>query len=180
MRSERGNTLIGLVAGLVLGLALAVAVAVYLTRAPVPFVNKVQRPTENVNPAADGKLPDPNQPLYSKPIEPPKADAKLDARTDPLAAPPPPEKGVPPAEAAAAETSRYLLQAGAFRTPDDADAMRARLALLGLEARVYPVEQGGATLYRVRLGPYGQIDDLNRIRKELAENGIDSQIVRIK
>jgi cell division protein FtsN len=180
MRGERGNTLIGIVVGLVLGLAIAVAVALYLTRAPVPFVNKVQRPTENVKPGADGKLPDPNQALYSKPIEPPKLDAKIDARNDPKAAPPPPEKGVVQDDTAAASSSRYLLQAGAFRTPDDADAMRARLALLGLEARVYPIEQGGTTWYRVRLGPYGQIDDINRIRKELAENGIDSQIVRMK
>ncbi|MCS7101953.1 MAG: SPOR domain-containing protein [Burkholderiaceae bacterium] len=179
MRGERGNTLIGIVVGLILGLAIAVAVALYLTRAPVPFVNRSLRATENVKPGADGKLPDPNQPLYAKPVEPPKADAKADARTDPKAAPPPPEKGAPP-DAAAAETSRYLLQAGAFRSPDDADAMRARLALLGLEARVYPAEQGGTTWYRVRLGPYGQIDDLNRIRKELAENGIDSTIVRVK
>ena len=81
---------------------------------------------------------------------------------------------------AATETTRYLLQAGAFKTPDDADAMRARLALLGLDARVFPIEQNGATLYRVRVGPYGQIDDINRIRKDLAENGIDSQVVRAK
>jgi cell division protein FtsN len=176
------NALTGFVAGLVAGLAIAVAVALYMTRAPVPFLNKVQRPTENVKPSADGKLPDPNTALYTKPIEPPKLDpSRTDAKTDPKAAPPPPEKGKA-AESlpAAEETMRYALQAGAFRTPDDADSMRARLALLGLDARVFPVEQGGATLYRVRLGPYGQIEEMNRIRKSLAENGIDSQVVRLK
>ena len=60
------------------------------------------------------------------------------------------------------------------------DAMRARLVLLGLDARVFPIEQNGTTLYRVRVGPYGQIDDINRIRKDLAENGIDAQVVRLK
>jgi cell division protein FtsN len=184
---QRGNTVIGFVAGVVLGLLVAVGVALYMTKAPVPFMNKVQqRPTENVKASPDGKLPDPNTALYSKPVEPPKVDpskaAKDAAKTDPKAAPPPPEQAGPKGNdtPAAAETTRYSLQAGAFRTPEDADAMRARLTLLGLDARVFPIEQNGATLYRVRVGPYGQIDDINRIRKELAENGIDSQVVRLK
>jgi cell division protein FtsN len=182
---QRGNTVIGFVAGLVAGLLIAVAVALYMTKAPVPFMNKVHRVSENVKPGADGKPPDPNTALYSKPVEPPKMDpakANVNAKTDPKAAPPPPEQGVAKAAdlPAAADSARYLLQAGAFRTPDDADAMRARLALLGLDARVFPIEQGGTTLYRVRVGPYGQIDDINRIRKDLAENGIDSQIVKLK
>lgn len=184
---QRGNTVIGFIAGLVLGLLIATGIALYMTKAPVPFMNKVQRPTENVKVGADGKLPDPNAAIYSKPVEPPKLDpaksAAVTAKTDPKAAPPPPEQTAPKAgetPPAAAETTRYSLQAGAFKTAEDADAMRARLTLLGLDARVFPVEQSGATLYRVRVGPYGQIDDINRIRKELAENGIDSQVVRLK
>lgn len=179
---QRGNAVIGFVAGLVTGLLVAVGVALYMTKAPVPFMNKVHRATENVKPGPDGKLPDPNTALYSKPVEAPKVDpAKVDPKTDARAAPPPPEKGVAKTDTpAAAETTRYLLQAGAFRTPADADAMRARLALLGMEARVFPIEQSGTTLYRVRVGPYGQVEDINRIRKELAENGIDSQVVPLK
>jgi cell division protein FtsN len=179
---QSGNTVIGFVAGLVGGLLIAVGVALYMTKAPVPFMTKVHRPTENVKPGADGKLPDPNTALYSKPVEPPKMEPdKTNAKTDPKAAPPPPEQGVAKGDAAAnVETTRYLLQAGAFRTADDADAMRARLVLLGLDARVFPIEQNGTTLYRVRVGPYGQIDDINRIRKDLAENGIDAQVVRLK
>jgi len=179
-RQGWSNTVIGFVAGLVVGLGIAVAVALYMTKAPVPFMNKVQRPTENVKPAADGKLPDPNAALYAKPIEPPKLDTpKPDARTDPKAAPPPPEQTAR-LDPSSIDSTRYLLQAGAFRSPDDADAMRARLALLGLDAAVSPTDQSGTTLYRVRLGPYGQIDDINRIRKSLAENGIDSQVLKIK
>lgn len=179
---QRGNTVIGFVAGLVTGLLVAVGVALYMTKAPVPFMNKVQRAPDNIKAGADGKPPDPNTALYSKPVEPPKVDpAKVDPKTDPKAAPPPAEKGVAKTDTpAVAETTRYLLQAGAFRTPTDADAMRARLALLGMEARVFPIEQNGTTLYRVRVGPYGQVEDINRIRKELAENGIDSQVVPMK
>lgn len=176
-RSQAGSTLLGAIVGFVAGLAVALLIAIYITNAPVPFVNKVQRPNDTGPvPGADGKLPDPNRPLYG---------AAPPTRTEPPKAPPVTE--APKAEAKAAapaksepEASRYLLQAGAFKTPDDADAMRARLALLGLDARIFPIEQGGATLYRVRVGPYGSIEDINRIRKVLAENNIDAQIVRLK
>lgn len=176
---QHGNTLIGLIVGLCAGLAIAAIAAVYITNAPVPFVNKVQRPTENIQPGADGKLPDPNKPLYAPPPAPPKpADgAKVE---------PPPAVSLAPAgdaktaAPAADEGTRFQLQAGAFRTPEDADAMRARLALMGLDARVFPIEQAGTTLYRVRLGPYGQIDDVNRTRRMLADNGIEAQVIRLR
>jgi cell division protein FtsN len=58
--------------------------------------------------------------------------------------------------------------------------MRARLALLGFDAKIFPREQDGTTLYRVRLGPYGTLEDVNRIRKTLAENSIDAQLVKIR
>lgn len=173
--------------GLLLGLAIAAVLAIYITNAPVPFVNKVSRPaTETLlKPSADGKLLDPNKGLYATPktieppkMEPPKGEMKVDPAADKAAA-----KGDPAAQAKTAaidDGTRFLLQAGAFRTPEDADAMRARLAMLGLDARIFPIEQGDRTLYRVRLGPYGQMDDINRIRKSLVENGIDAQVVRLR
>ncbi|MGE5162170.1 MAG: SPOR domain-containing protein [Betaproteobacteria bacterium] len=176
--SQRGNTLLGLIVGLVLGLGIAVAVALYITNAPVPFVSKVKPASESVTPDTAG---DPNKPLYG-PAPSVKggstAAPKADAATDPKAAPPPPEKGAAPA--VADDGSRFLLQAGAFRSHDEAEAMRARLALLGLDSKIFPLEQGGATLYRVRLGPYGNLEDINRIRKTLAENSIDVQLIRLK
>jgi cell division protein FtsN len=176
------RTLLLFVGGLVAGLAIAAGVAIYLTNVPGPFVNKVQRPTEKVNPSTDGKLPDPNTPLY-RPTDP--------AQAPPTVAPPvaPPTAVAPgPAQSATApaatpaegEGTRFALQAGAFRNADDADAMRARLALIGLDARIFPVEQAGETLFRVRLGPYGTLDDVNKIRARLVENGMESQLVRVR
>jgi cell division protein FtsN len=179
-RHQRGGTLLGFILGLVLGLGIAVAVALYITNAPVPFVNKVRPASESINPAAGGQLPDPNKPLQAAPRGPDTTTVpapKLDAATDPKAAPPPPEKGV---AAVPDDGSRYLLQAGAFKSPDDADAMRARLALLGYDAKVFPRDQDGQTLYRVRLGPYGSIEDVNRMRKVMAENGIDTQLIKVR
>lgn len=180
-RAQRGNALWGFAAGLVLGLLIAVIIALYLTKAPIPFINKVPKVTANITPGSDGKLPDPNKPLYGAPPNPPPPPpAKSDL---PTIEPPTETKALAEkaaTEKAAEDGSRFLLQAGAFRTPEDADGMRARLALLGLDAKVFPVEQGNTTLYRVRLGPYGQIDDINRIRKTLAENNIDAQVMRVR
>jgi len=182
---QSGGTLLGFILGLVIGLGVAVAVALYITNAPVPFVTKVRPASEAVNPATAG---DPNKPLNppapvvknapSAPTPPTVEPPKTSAATDPKAAPPPAEKGT--TAAAVDDGSRFLLQAGAFRSPDDADAMRARLALLGFDSKIFPREQDGSTLYRVRLGPYGNLEDVNRIRKTMAENGIDVQLIRLK
>ena len=75
----------------------------------------------------------------------------------------------------------FLLQAGAFQNPSDADNLKAKLALLGVEASVEPTnlaEKG--TWYRVRIGPYTKIDDLNRTRSTLAQNGIEATLVKVK
>ncbi len=70
-----------------------------------------------------------------------------------------------------------MLQAGAFSNADDAESMRGRLALLGFESRVQPADRDGAKIFRVRLGPYGRIDDLNRARQRLIENGVEATLV---
>jgi cell division protein FtsN len=178
------RAIVGFVVGLVCGIGLSTAAALYITNSPVPFVNKVQRATANVNPGANGELPDPNKPLYSNhaalPAPAPEAGregapAPIEDKSAPAPAP------VPPAVAAAAPAdagARLMLQTGAFKSAQDADAMRARLALLGLDARVTQVQQEGATvLYRVRIGPYRELDDLSGIRRTLSENGIEAQLV---
>lgn len=172
----------GFVIGVILGIGLSAVAAFYITHSPVPFVNKVQRPTENVNPGAGGQLPDPNKPLYSNraalPVAPPAVPGGEEKPAAAAAAAPAPAAA---AAAPGADTSgRVMIQTGAFKSAQDADAMRARLALLGLDARVSQVTQdGGATvLYRVRIGPYRELDDLSGIRRTLSENGIEAQVVR--
>lgn len=73
----------------------------------------------------------------------------------------------------------YYLQAGAFRDQADAENARAKLALLGMEARVSEKQSDNGSLYRVRLGPYAQLDAMNRVRTKLAENSVDAALVRI-
>lgn len=96
--------------------------------------------------------------------------------------PPPAASGQPPAPQAAVATSErsatYLLQAGAFRGADDADAMKLRLALMGLEAQIVTADVNGTTLHRVRVGPYAGLDAMNRARARLAENGVEATVLR--
>ena len=73
----------------------------------------------------------------------------------------------------------YWLQAGAFSEEREADNLKARIALTGLEANVRPVAiPDKGTLYRVRLGPYQSLDDANRIKTTLTQNGVGTAIIR--
>ena len=73
----------------------------------------------------------------------------------------------------------YYLQAGAFREQSDAEGMRAKLALMGVEAKVSEREAETGVLYRVRVGPFNQLEAMNKVRRKLSDNGVDAAVVRI-
>ena len=101
--------------------------------------------------------------------------AKPEAKTDTRAAPASPA----PAPAAAATGDYvYYLQAGAFRDLSDAEATRAKLALLGFEAAISDRTSDSGVLHRVRIGPYNQIESMNKARAKLLDSGVDVAIVR--
>lgn len=100
-----------------------------------------------------------------------KAKAKAAPNTAATAAP-----ALPPA----AEPFEYFVQAGAFRTTEDAEAQRAKLAMMGMEARVTEREQSGRTVYRVRMGPYAKRDDAERAKDKLESAGGDTTLVRVQ
>ncbi len=75
----------------------------------------------------------------------------------------------------------YILQVGSFRNHADADALKARLALLGLEARIEAVvNKSGNTWHRVRLGPFTDIKLMKKARRKLKNNHIDFVMLKIK
>ena len=103
-----------------------------------------------------------------------RADPKSDSKSDPKAAP-------RADDAKAPGKGQYFLQAGAFGSAGDADNQKAKLALLGFEAKVETVDiEGKGTMHRVRIGPYGRLDDINRVRSTLATNGVDAALIRLK
>ncbi|MDM0122041.1 SPOR domain-containing protein [Variovorax arabinosiphilus] len=74
----------------------------------------------------------------------------------------------------------YFVQAGAFRSTEDAEAQRAKLSLMGVEARVTEREQAGRTVYRVRAGPFNKKDDADRLKSRLDSGGLESNLVRVQ
>ena len=83
-----------------------------------------------------------------------------------------------PAAVADAADARYILQAGAFGASGDAEAVKAKIALLGLNARVESAQIGGKTVYRVRMGPYGSASELAEAKSKLAGGGLPAMAVK--
>lgn len=214
---QRGNVFVGIIIGVVIGLAAALAVAVYVTKVPVPFLNKGPSRSAEQDAAESKKNQnwDPNAPLYgknpAKPLPPapgvaasapaapaapvakaPEAAPKEAREPEKAKEPPPPAVAGRPAPAdplgdlAAARAGSgndpflYFVQAGAFRTPEDAEAQRAKLSLMGIEAKVTEREQSGRQVYRVRVGPFNSKDDADRQKEKLDAGGFETALVRVQ
>lgn len=109
----------------------------------------------------------------------PTTPAPAKPTTPPAAAAAPNAANITPQPAAAGdEKFIYYLQAGAFREVGDAESARAKLALLGFEANISDRSTDTGVLHRVRLGPYNQVEAMNKVRSKLSENGIDVAVVR--
>lgn len=113
------------------------------------------------------------------------ADLVDDARTPPAidAAPAPePQPAKPGAitEAPSGDDARYLLQAGAFQASGDAEALKAKIAFLGLSARVESAQIKDQTVYRVRMGPYGSATELADAKRKLATGGLPAMAIKAK
>ena len=224
-QQQRGGTILGFILGLVVGLAAAFGVAVYVSKVPVPFVDKagLRGAGQDAVEAEKNKNWDPNSPLYGKnparpvapapalPSDAPAADtadaapavttvtlpdkdskeakaAAKEAKASKDAASADPLGDLAKAKTAAAAADNkdnkdpftYFVQAGAFRSQSDASAQRAKLAMLGWEARVTEREQGGQTMHRVRLGPFDKRAQADQIRSKLDAAGVESNLVRVQ
>ncbi len=82
--------------------------------------------------------------------------------------------------AAADDNARYLLQAGAFQASGQAEELKARIALLGLGARVESASSDGKTVYRVRMGPYGTAGELAEAKRKLASGGLPGMAIKVQ
>lgn len=112
-------------------------------------------------------------------LPPPLGDAPASPAPSPQ--PSPAKASAPPPSAVepTADGARYLLQAGAFAASGDAEALKARIALLGLNARVESAQIGDKTVYRVRLGPYGSTAELSDAKAKLADGGLSAIAVKL-
>ena len=197
LRREQGGTLAGIIVGLILGLLIAAGVAITITKTPLPFVDKLSKQSQ---PA--GELGDPNKTLPGgarerreqlidkDPAVQQAAPATVTPQVAPQVIPPAApdrardkEKNTPPvspaADPAPDERFTYYLQAGAFREPNDAEATKAKLALLGVAASIAERQSELGVLYRVRVGPFADVETMNRTRVRLSDNGVDVAVVRV-
>ncbi len=197
---QQGGTTAGLIIGLIIGLLIAVGIAMTIMKTPLPFIDKIGKPSQS-----SGDLGDPNKSLQGNaresrdtasntsaaPPAPPPAPpaATVEPKRPPASAPTPPatsRQNEKPATSPAPEPSSasgggftYYLQAGAFRERQDAEATKARLALMGVAATIAERKSELGTLYRVRVGPFDDVEGMNRARVRLSDNGVDAAVVRV-
>ncbi len=124
-----------------------------------------QQATAGTTPNADGSLP---TPITETPAT---TTAASTATTTSTAA-------TTTTAAASTDDSRYLLQAGAFGASGDAETVKAKIAMLGLNARVESAQIGGKTVYRVRMGPYGSASELAEAKAKLSGGGLPAMAVK--
>ena len=204
MNKQLGGTFLGIVIGLMLGLALALVVAVFISKVPVPFLDR--DPTQQgLSEAAEAKKNqgwNPNAALAGKnPARPASASgaasvASAEAASAPLAAPsvtrPASEAAAakpvdPIADLARAKSSAspadpflYFIQIGAFRSAEDANAQKAKLSLLGIETKVSEREQAGRAVFRVRSGPFEQREEAEKVRERVEGASFEAVLVRVQ
>ena len=201
MKSQRGGTFLGFILGLVVGLGVALAVAVYVTKVPLPFMNKGQSRTADQDAAEEKKNKDwdPNAPLYGKnpakstatpssksgedalpnaektDAASPKAESKPAVTADPLG-----DLARSKSAEKSADPFNYFVQVGAFRTTEDAESQRAKLSLAGIDAKVSEREQSGRVVFRVRVGTFERREDAEKSKDRLDASGYETSLVRVQ
>jgi len=194
MHQSRGGTPLGFVVGMVAGLAVALIVAVYVTKVPVPFLDRGVPRAADQDAAESGKNKDwdPNAPLYGKhPLRAASGAEQVLSGAD-VATPKASAAAAKPAVAADplgdlvkakqddSDPFVYFVQVGAYRSADDAEGQRAKMSLAGVETKISEREQAGRVVYRVRLGPLQTRAEAEAAKARLAVSGVDAALVRVQ
>ena len=243
-QAQQGGTFLGLVIGVLLGLGISLAVAVYVTKVPIPFVDRGVAGSAEADKAemARNKNWNPNAAVIT--VEPPKnlagvtlpegvdpppipsdavsndsdipapavmadplgtlALAKLDGQSSdaaeanantgadqsgdagggaPSTEPAAVVRAPAPAPAQSSESkgvTAYIIQAGAFTDVNDAEAQRAKLAIMGVDVRVSVTEKDGVKYFRVRSGAFRDKASAQATAKRLTQAGVDNTVMTIK
>ena len=144
-------------------------------RAAAALRGETPPPASNPD-AADLALPSPvtDEPAAPKPAPAPTAVAAAPATPTAPAS----ENTAAAVAAPASDGTRYLLQAGAFQASAPAEELKAKLAMMGLSARVEPAQINGKSVYRVRMGPYASAGDLADAKRKLASSGVSAMAIK--
>lgn len=176
--ASKGNPFFsGLLVGLVLGVGISVVLAVIITGGKSPLENKVS-PAAVIEAEKNLENPAAERAETSNDAEKPRFDfyTILPGSETQVT-----EQEIKQKEAeSVAVTESYFLQVGAFQTEQEADNMKAKLALQGVEAIVQTAEIPGKGIWhRVRVGPFSDINEINKSRTQLVENGFPADLIKV-
>ncbi|MBT9614067.1 MAG: SPOR domain-containing protein [Burkholderiales bacterium] len=167
-----------MVIGVLIGLAIALAVALYINSAPSPF--KQVQPTATTAPQPASKPADKNR---DAPGQTDKSDAKKNRFTyyDILPGTEQPVTEQEIKQAPQGGKDQYFLQAGSFQNESDANNLKAKLALMGVEATIQSANlPDKGVWHRVRIGPFSDIEDMNKSRTTLTQSGIQPSLIKVQ
>ena len=167
MKQQRGGTIMGFVIGVVVGLAAALAVAVYVTKVPIPFLNKGQSRTPDQDAAESRKNKDwdPNAPLYGKNPAKPAAPAAASASAAAPAAAPAAAASAPAPRGATAPATKGELKPAVTSDPLG-DLAKARSAAASNEPFIYFVQ----------VGAFRTSEDAESQRAKLSLGGVEAKV----
>lgn len=184
--ANKGNNafVTGLLVGIILGIGISMVVAIMITGGKSAFVKpdepvESSHPVENSKSANSGDATVPSEKAENKP-DPNRFDfyhilpGESQVTEQEIKQSKATEKKKP------AAVENYFLQVGSFQTEAEADNLKAKLALLGLEAVVQTATVADKGVWhRVRVGPYDDVDQIDKARAELTSNGVKSTLIKI-
>jgi cell division protein FtsN len=183
MKQQRGGTFLGFIIGVVVGLACALAVAVYVTKVPVPFMNKGQTRSadQDLEEAKKNKDWDPNAPLYGKnPAKPPQPTASVTPAAPAVAAPATPAPAAPTAPAPAKVDTKVDAKGDGKASADtkkpEAKAAASADPIGELAKAKTAASDAEPFVYWVQVGAYRTAEDAESQRAKLSLSGIETKI----
>jgi cell division protein FtsN len=182
-----GNPLLlGLFIGYALGLLSAIGMWMVINNAPSPFISQDKLADSAATRSAVSQPGQTQKSAQASGIEDKSAKA-ADGKPRfefykilPGAEEPVTEQQFKQAAQQPSSSDKYFLQAGSFQNTGDADNLKAKLAMLGVEAYVQAADLSEKGVWhRVRVGPFTKIDDINRVRASLQQNGVQSSLIKV-
>ena len=176
-RGGGSRLVIGIFVGLIVGVGISLGFIWYFNKSPMPFQDRGAQGASATAASANGTP----AALPPKPGDKPQEKPRFDFyKILPQGQSGTPTPTADPATSAV-PVERFYLQLGAFQKAADADNLKARLALMGVEASVQDTATDDkGVLHRVRTGPYDRPEDMNRVRNQLAQGGIQATVVKIR
>jgi cell division protein FtsN len=175
-RGSGSSLVLGIFIGLVLGLGIALGIAWYVNKMPSPFAMRPAAPPEPLK-GAESK-PRGEVAIRKAPESKPRFDFYKMLPEEPVAEP---QKREAPKKSTPAAKEAFFLQAGSFQNAPDAASLKARLALMGVEASVQATAlPDKGVWHRVRVGPYTSVEELARTRDTLKQNGVETTLIRVR